>query len=390
MKQTKKTIFPLICISFILNGYYLTTLNKTLQNISAQYGLDDAAMGLLMTVQFIAMIVLSLPLGRLGDKIGKKKIYYIQSICFFVGMFLISFAPNMGFVITGIFFGGAGYGLMAFIASSIITDAYPQKAVRYMVLSNVVFSIGAITAPFVADGLIGGGMPWRQVYIIIGLAGVLCFVLLLFTKIEKTKLEDIHAETELSMGKLLKSPILLLIGVAMLMYMGMETGTSSFIDTFFTKSLATPELSALTLSVMWLMMMPSRLIISFKKGKKYPIIIGSFLLALMMGILITVIKDPVFNVVAFGVIGFAFGPIWPFLLSMGSRVFYSNSGMAAGVVSMSSGIGGALFPPFIGLVAGSMGYGYIFLIISALALAGVLAYGGAARLVRKRGITEVL
>ena len=390
MKQTSKTIFPVICLSFVLNGYYLTTLSKTLANISAQYGLDNTAMGLLMSVQFIAMIVLSLPFGRLGDKIGKKKIYYIQSVCFLAGMFMISFAPNMAVVVTGIFFGGVGYGLMGFIASSIITDAYPEKAAKYMVLSNAVFSLGAITAPFVADGLINGGMPWRQVYVIIGVAGVLSFVLLLFTKIEKTKIEDVHAEAELSMGKLLKSPIMLLIGLAMLMYMGMETGTSSFIDKFFTNSLGSPELSALCLSVMWFMMMPSRLIISFKKGKKYPIMIGSFLLAFAMGILITVIKNPVFNIVAFGAIGFAFGPVWPFLLSMASRVFYANSGMAAGVVSMASGIGGALLPPLIGLVADSAGYGSIFLIVSVLAIVGVAAYGGAVRIVKKRGVTDIL
>lgn len=391
MRQTKKTLIPLVCFGLFITGYYLITLQFTIADIARDNGLDDFLMGLIITIQYIAMILLPIPLGNLSDKYGKKVIFYIQSIAFVVGNILIAASGQIVLLFLGVLIAGAGYGLMSFLSVAVVTDAYPEKASRFVHISSIAFCVGAVAAPLVSNMLMENGMAWRGLYLIICIAGVIGLAVLCFTKVEKVALAGREEMPKQKIRGLLKSPLLWMLGITIILYLGIETG-ASMIDSFFENVYPESEAgySALSLSLFWFMFIPARMITGMWKKSKTPILVAAFVLCIVDLIVLSAIRMPVISVIGCAVLGFGCGPIWPTLMSLGSRTFYENSGLVSGISTSCTALGGAVSAPIMSGIAGWVGYEIVFLVVGAFAALGLIMYLITRKLFKQKGFMKLL
>jgi len=62
-------------------------------------GADEYILGAMVSGMGLTVLVLSIPLGRLADRIGRKKVIYLITPLFYASSLLLIWAPNPGFLI---------------------------------------------------------------------------------------------------------------------------------------------------------------------------------------------------------------------------------------------------------------------------------------------------
>jgi len=168
-------------------GIFLSTIDGSIVNVALPT-LEEALDTSFATVQWVVvsylLVVTSMMLGvaRLGDMIGKKKIYMTGMAVFTTASVLCGLAPSAGYLIAFRALQGAGAAMMQALGIAIITEAFPRsERGRALGISGTVVSLGISLGPTLGGVLIGG-VGWRAIFLVnlpvgvIGLAMVRRFV----------------------------------------------------------------------------------------------------------------------------------------------------------------------------------------------------------------------
>ena len=124
------------------------------------------------TIQWVVLsyllIVTALVLGaaRLGDMLGKKRLYNIGLIVFTVSSLLCGLAPNVEFLIAFRALQGLGALFISALGAAIITEVFPHsERGRALGIIGAVVSLGIALGPTVG-GLLIGVAGWRTLFLV--------------------------------------------------------------------------------------------------------------------------------------------------------------------------------------------------------------------------------
>lgn len=153
-----------------------TIVNLALPNIIDEFGITVSAAGWIATAYILANAVLVPVWGKLGDKIGRKKVYLIGFSIFIVGSVLAGLAWNLSsmivFRVIQAIAGSADYPTaMAIIA---VTFKAGKDRAQALGIWSVSFAAAAVFGPLLGGPLIDN-FGWRSVFLInlpIGLIGI--------------------------------------------------------------------------------------------------------------------------------------------------------------------------------------------------------------------------
>ena len=299
----RKLLVPTVVYTMLVGGLFLATFQFSLYYMAAEYGFGSTMMGLLTSVQFAFMILFTIPLGKLADKVGNKKVYILQSLCTTVGcLLLFSRLGGMFGILLGVFLGGAGYGLLALLSTTVVTEAYPENSGRYVSLACVGFSAGSMLGPTVARP-IAAATSWNVPFALVAALGFIGLLMVFASEFYRSESIPKTKEDKLPLSEILRNPSLVLIGLGIIIYLGIETATGSFMEAYFSETVGAGALSALALSLYWGMMFPTRLAISAYKGTKYPVILVCILLSAAAFVAATLMPTQLAKTVCFALVG---------------------------------------------------------------------------------------
>ena len=161
-------------------GVFLSTIDGSIVNVALPT-LEDRLNTSFATVQWVVvsylLVVTSMMLGvaRLGDMIGKKKIYMTGMAVFTTASVLCGLAPSIGFLIAFRALQGAGAAMMQALGIAIVTEAFPaSERGRALGISGTIVSLGISLGPTIGGVLIGG-VGWRSIFLVnlpVGLIGL--------------------------------------------------------------------------------------------------------------------------------------------------------------------------------------------------------------------------
>jgi EmrB/QacA subfamily drug resistance transporter len=130
----------------------------------------------------LAISVLLLPVGRLADLVGRKRVYIVGLLVYLVSAIVSGFAVNMTMLITARVFQGIGSAMIQGIAIAMIISAFPSNERGKALGSNMsVVGGGAIAGPALG-GLLVSALGWRWVFFVnvpIGIITILASILIL-------------------------------------------------------------------------------------------------------------------------------------------------------------------------------------------------------------------
>jgi fucose permease len=360
--------------SFILIGWTGLFVPSLLRVIKEDFGQTDAGFGLLYLVSALFFAVGALSAGLLAERLGRRTLLPLSALLIAVGLATQGAAPSWPVLLLGVALAAAGSGAIDAGVNSVVMDLSVSGKGSALNRLHLFYSVGALGAPLVIGQLVGLGLDWRLLAAGTGVAALALVVPMravgsvpprrraAAAVLGATGLDDGAAGSgaavpdDRAAGPDLRLPLAIL-GLAIACYVAAELGVSSWLVGF----LADEPMSVATLglSLFWVGHASGRLA-AVRVADRFDPIWFTTACAAAGGVALAIaVHGPAGapRIAAFMLTGFALGPVWPMIMTVGGTLFPHRAASVSGVLTAAGVVGSVLYPPLMGFISGGAGLG---------------------------------
>lgn len=162
-------------------GIFLSTVDGSIVNVALptlvdSLNTDFSIIQWVVLSYLLTVTTLMLSIGRLGDMIGKKRLYALGFIIFTVASVFCGLSPTVYWLIGFRVAQALGSALIMALGMAIVTEAFPPyERGKAIGISGAVVSVGIAIGPSLG-GVILSFLSWRWIFLVnlpIGLVGIL-------------------------------------------------------------------------------------------------------------------------------------------------------------------------------------------------------------------------
>jgi benzoate transport len=169
-----------------LDGFDVLSISFASPGIARDWGVDRAALGVVLSMELIGMAIGALVLGALADKAGRRPTILICLVAMALGMFAASQAHEVYFLSAVRLFTGLGIGGMLAATNAIVAECSNAKRRNLSVaIMAGGYPMGAIVGGTIASALIGATGRWQIVFEF-GAVATACFIPLVLLLVPET------------------------------------------------------------------------------------------------------------------------------------------------------------------------------------------------------------
>jgi len=195
--RNRIAVFLLVVMAtFLIADQYLLPPNY--QNIMAEFGINEAKMGLISTIFVVSGVIVTAVWGFLSDIKGRKKLLVVGVIIGEIPCFLTAFVQSYPQLLLTRIFTGIGVGSLIPIGYSLLSDIYDEdNRGRGFGFLHVALGLGNLV------GMIFAGMivSWRTPFILVSVPNFILAPIFYFVLIEPKRGEgDKELKKELEEG----------------------------------------------------------------------------------------------------------------------------------------------------------------------------------------------
>ncbi|WP_067841005.1 MFS transporter [Amphibacillus sediminis] len=366
--------FALVCLAnfFIFLGFQMTL--PTIPLLVKSLGGTDQVIGMITGIFTLSSLLLRPYAGHALESKGRQFIYMTGLAIFVVSVGLYAIIPTIGLLFLVRMVQGVGWGFSTTATGTIATDLIPPsrrgEGMGYFGLSgNLALAFGPTLGLTLA-----GLLSFTQLFLIIATLGIVSFLLATqigYKKVEAIPNKSITLKLDIFEKSSLKpSTLLFFITVSF-------GGIASFLPLYTTqKGITGIELYFLCYALALLISRTFAGRLYDLKGHRAIFLPGSCLIVLAM-LLLSWLPNSGALLIAGALYGFGFGSIQPALQAWAINEAPANRrGMANatfyGFFDLGIGLGAMIF----GMVAGLLGYSYIYLIAACSVIISMALYIG--------------
>jgi len=170
-------------ISTFITAFTGSASNIALPNIAADFNLNAVMLSWVTLSYMITTAALVLPMGRISDIYGRKKIFIAGTIIFTIGSLLSAFSINIATLIIFRIIQGSGAAMLFGTSIAILTNIFPQKKRGSALGINTASVYIGLSAGPVIGGLLTNTYGWQSIFFICIPFGILVVITaLLFLK----------------------------------------------------------------------------------------------------------------------------------------------------------------------------------------------------------------
>ncbi|MGD9823186.1 MFS transporter [Desulfobacter sp.] len=161
--STGHTIFIVSAVQF-LAPFMMSAVGVALPTIGRFYGASAVSLALVEMVYMLAVTLFLLPLGRLADITGRKKIFVSGVALFALATILLPFSPSIGIFIAIRFLQGIGVSCTVSTSVAILSSVVPkEKRGKAMGIIVACVYLGLSAGPTLA-GLMIAWLGWQWIF----------------------------------------------------------------------------------------------------------------------------------------------------------------------------------------------------------------------------------
>jgi benzoate transport len=160
----------------MLDGFDVLAIAFTAPEITAEWGLGPAALGIVFSAGLFGMMAGALIVAPFGDYIGRRAMILIGLVVISAGMFVTAYVENVPQMLAARALTGIGIGALTTIVAEYSSDKHRNLAIT---VTHAGYTAGAVIGGLVAVYLIGE-FGWRSVYIFGGASSALMIPLVLY------------------------------------------------------------------------------------------------------------------------------------------------------------------------------------------------------------------
>ena len=172
--RTRWLALYVLCLGTLMIVLDATIVNVALPSIQHDLHFSQANLTWVVNAFLITFGSLLLLAGRLGDLVGRKRVFLVGVVIFSFASMLCGFAPSQGLLIAARFLQGIGAATQASVILAIIITEFPEAVERARAMSAYVFvSVAGGSLGLLAGGLLTQALSWHWIFFVnlpIGLA----------------------------------------------------------------------------------------------------------------------------------------------------------------------------------------------------------------------------
>ena len=163
-KLSKNVILAIAVMTSFLTPFMGSSINIALPAIGEEFSMDAISMSWVVSIYLLSSAVFLLPIGRVADIYGRKKILLLGIISFTVFSFLLAITTSSVLLIILRALQGIGSAMIFVTGVAILTSAFPARE-RGRVLGINVTSVylGLSLGPFLG-GILTQSLGWRSIF----------------------------------------------------------------------------------------------------------------------------------------------------------------------------------------------------------------------------------
>lgn len=196
---------------------------------------EPSLLGIIYSIQTVFSLVLSLLTGQLADRMKMRPMFLFFLSLLVPGAFLLSTARNPVWLATGLLLSGPPASCLSIVALTWVAGNFRSKSSTPLAILHFSYSVGAIAGPLLVWAF-GFGREIGTAIVLALLCSLSILGLLHGSYREVPVVQKERAEKGFSLfgdfKSFIKSPLLWLIGFSALAYMGIETGSSSWLPLY--------------------------------------------------------------------------------------------------------------------------------------------------------------
>ena len=147
-----------------LDGFDVLAISFASPGIAAEWGIDRAALGFVLSMELIGMAIGSVVLGGVTDRIGRRPMILMCLCVMSFGMFMVTTTSSIAALSAWRIFTGLGIGGMLAATNATVAEYANAKSRNLCVaLMAIGYPIGAVLGGMVAAQLLKGS-DWRAVF----------------------------------------------------------------------------------------------------------------------------------------------------------------------------------------------------------------------------------
>jgi fucose permease len=356
----------LACAGLAFLGWAGLLVPSLIRSIEPAFGQTDAGVGVFFFVNAVASVGGSIGGGLLTERIGRRVVLTVAVALMAIGLAALAIVPTWTLFLVAAVPIGLGFGAIDGGMNGLVLDLYPEGRGRALNLLHLSFSLGALASPLFVGRVVDAGLTWQAVILGSAFAAVPLAILFAVVRLPSGRHEHSPGTSAVRTGLALP---LILLAVAIACYVGAEIGVSNWLVRYLEAASLTLATSALAL--FWACLALGRLV-SARLGDTFDH--AGFAAACAIAAsasLVAAVLVPSLpaSIVLFGVVGFAFGPVYPLIVAVAGDRYPARSAAVTGFLSGTAVIGAIVYPPVMGFVSVGAGLGAAMLGAAGLVLA---------------------
>lgn len=158
-----RLLFVGLMVGLLLSELDQTIFSTALPTIVGE--LDGLDQMLWVTTAYVLAATIMMPVyGKLGDLIGRKRLFIAALTVFVAGSVIGGLSPDMTWLIAGRTVQGLGGGGLLILIQAIVADVIPaRRRTAYMSVIGAMFALSAVLGPFLG-GWFAEGVGWRWAF----------------------------------------------------------------------------------------------------------------------------------------------------------------------------------------------------------------------------------
>ncbi|MDG2261897.1 MAG: MFS transporter [Actinomycetota bacterium] len=157
--------YTAIAISFVTSVASMSMVFVALSAIADDFGITLSEVTWVVIVQALVISALMLPMGRLGDVVGRRKIHLIGLVVFSAGALAVAFAPTFELLIAARVVMATGNSMGQSVGTAMVVSLFPpEERGKAIGAQTTAVAIGGASGPIIA-GLSLQILPWEALFI---------------------------------------------------------------------------------------------------------------------------------------------------------------------------------------------------------------------------------
>jgi fucose permease len=375
-KVNIKKILPVLMAFFVMS--FVDLVGIGVDRVSKDMNLSATLAQLIPSVAFLWFFILSVPVGVMQSRLGKRFVLNIGMSITALGLLVPFFFYSFTMVLAGFALLGIGNTIVQVSANPLIIDVVPgNRKSSFLSFSQFIKAIGSMIGAPLAAVFASRFGDWKLEFLVFGIVSILSVLWLASVKIEEAEMTENKA-TFASSFKLLGTGFVLMMVISIFLVVGIDVGFNSNSGQFLIKHFGIDSTTAESGRSVYFF---GRMLGTFAGAIMLTRISSRsfFMWTSALGIIclasILLISSPVIAWVLVFLIGLAVANIFPLVFSITVEKYPSRTNEISGLMMMAIS-GGAVIPLLIGWISdlSNVAFGMSILIICMIYLLSVSIY----------------